>query len=466
MTLPKLVGHRLAGQLVEQRLGVEQVDVARPALHEQEDDALRRRGEVRRLRREARRAPRRVGRLAGRSRAAASRSMSARAPKPAPPRSRKSRRVAEPLRDAGRGTCVPVQRSLHDAVCGSGSGSVDVQEFVRVQEHVAEVDQRRPAQVRPRLPSGWPGRRSRPWPVESRKTPGFGLEPPVARGCGLADLVGGEEQLLRASRALVREPHVVDQPVEPALILAAPAADASAGACCRSPPAMACGTLATSSGSSSFERSLRKNVTCARSRLPARRHRGGGVVGPIELDVLVGEDRLLAEVPRALFCRRAAAPGVCGLRRDASPGDPERPAGLLHVAVPLRDDRPDRGVLGDRVEQEERLDGEVARVQRLVGAGPRAGAAARRARGRRPGRRGRGSCRGGTTRRRSPALSGSMRRACSRRNASAAVGFLAGRASGRRRAGRPRRPGPPRRRSPPIPAVRRTPGPGGASSGC
>jgi hypothetical protein len=39
-TGPKLSGNCLPGELVQPGLGIEQVDVARAALHEQEDDAL------------------------------------------------------------------------------------------------------------------------------------------------------------------------------------------------------------------------------------------------------------------------------------------------------------------------------------------------------------------------------------------------------------------------------------------
>ena len=48
--LAELLGPRLAVELVEQRLGVERLQVARPAGHEQEDDRLRLGREVRRLR--------------------------------------------------------------------------------------------------------------------------------------------------------------------------------------------------------------------------------------------------------------------------------------------------------------------------------------------------------------------------------------------------------------------------------
>ena len=51
--LPKLVGQRLAVVLFERRLGIERVDLARAADHEQEDDRLRLGREVRRLRRPA-----------------------------------------------------------------------------------------------------------------------------------------------------------------------------------------------------------------------------------------------------------------------------------------------------------------------------------------------------------------------------------------------------------------------------
>ena len=46
------LGHALAGVFVQRRLGVERVDVRRPAVHEQEDEVLGPRREVRRLGRE------------------------------------------------------------------------------------------------------------------------------------------------------------------------------------------------------------------------------------------------------------------------------------------------------------------------------------------------------------------------------------------------------------------------------
>ena len=50
MTRPKLGGDRLAGELVEQRLGIEGIEVARAAFHEEEDDVLRLGREVRQSR--------------------------------------------------------------------------------------------------------------------------------------------------------------------------------------------------------------------------------------------------------------------------------------------------------------------------------------------------------------------------------------------------------------------------------
>ena len=83
------VGQRLAVVLVEQRLGVERIDLRRPAVHEQVDDVLRLRREVRRLRRE------RIERAgASHRRRASSASTPARAsmPRPVPQRASISRR--------------------------------------------------------------------------------------------------------------------------------------------------------------------------------------------------------------------------------------------------------------------------------------------------------------------------------------------------------------------------------------
>ena len=81
---------RLAVEPVQERLGVEQVHLARTAGHEQEDAALGLRGEMRRLRRQ--RVGRRPGGLAARR--ALQQRRSASSPNPLPVRARNSRRFS------------------------------------------------------------------------------------------------------------------------------------------------------------------------------------------------------------------------------------------------------------------------------------------------------------------------------------------------------------------------------------
>ncbi len=90
MTLPKLAGKWLAVHPRQFRLRIDEIDVARPAFHEEEDDRLGRRREVRLLGQE-----RIDDVLATGAALASSASMvaSARAPKPWAERRRKSRRA-------------------------------------------------------------------------------------------------------------------------------------------------------------------------------------------------------------------------------------------------------------------------------------------------------------------------------------------------------------------------------------
>ena len=109
------LGQRLAVELLERRLRVERVDLARPADHEQEDDRLRLRREVRRLRRE------RIDALAAASARDGSSDASAIEPKPCAARTRTSRRVTA------------------DLIC---DGSRDINELVSIEQRQTEIRQR------------------------------------------------------------------------------------------------------------------------------------------------------------------------------------------------------------------------------------------------------------------------------------------------------------------------------------
>ena len=135
MTWPKLAGSGLPASSFSMRLGVEQIEVARPAFHEQEDDALGGGAVVRQLGRERRR---QIGSAA--KRRAAQKVAIATAPNPAPARASRSRRengrsvMGLPgIADAGSVTRRPSQLARV---------SVHVKELVRVQQDVAEIDQR------------------------------------------------------------------------------------------------------------------------------------------------------------------------------------------------------------------------------------------------------------------------------------------------------------------------------------
>src|SRR5215218_9389773 len=97
------------------------------------------------------------------------------APKPAPPRSRKSRRW---IRVGSR----------------SFMALIHVEELVGIEQHMAEVGQRRP----PRVHAGGPASTRLPdvQPVAGSVSEDirFGLELPVARGVSAAPF-GGEQQL-------------------------------------------------------------------------------------------------------------------------------------------------------------------------------------------------------------------------------------------------------------------------------
>ena len=134
ITGSKLAGSGLPASWSSSRLGVEQVDVARPALHEQEDDALGRRR--RECGRSGARAPATAEPVAGAGAPAVARQQVRRgpgAPKPrAGLRSSQSRRVERGHRDAGSVAAI-VGLVIADGSM-AGLASVDVQELVGVQQ--------------------------------------------------------------------------------------------------------------------------------------------------------------------------------------------------------------------------------------------------------------------------------------------------------------------------------------------
>src|SRR5262245_20116336 len=187
------------------------------------------------------------------------------------------------------------------------------------------------------------------------------LELPESEGARTGRLV--REQELFELQGIVREANVVDQAVESALIAARLSADRQG----RSVPEAARDGVRLL-GDEQRQVVVREVLEAERdlARTLAREAEDhGGVVGAIELDQLVGENLLLHEITARAPADEAQHRRL-GCRTCAAACDPKRPARLLLVAVPLRDDRSGVVVLEDRADQEAGLEGEIARVEGLA----------------------------------------------------------------------------------------------------
>ena len=150
------LGRRLAVVLGEHRLGVEQIDVARAAVHEELDDGLGPRGVVRGAGPDVKR-PASGRRCLGPQPVDSPRSAASDHPAEAAAQARQGLAASQAQRASGRaiGSASEVPRS-------GQSISIHVRKLVRAQEHLAEVGERQAPATRAlggRRFGAWPGER-------------------------------------------------------------------------------------------------------------------------------------------------------------------------------------------------------------------------------------------------------------------------------------------------------------------